>query len=541
MNRESRITLRWPFVVIGVVALIAVGAGGTYVWMRLSVGSDIRVRDGASRPGGAPSSSSAPQSGMGANASAVASNSPAPDVVVSLSEDAMKRAGIEVATVTTGAGSSGVRIPGTVEPNAYKQVVVTPLVAGRVTRVLAELGNQVRRGQTLAQVFSPELADAQTKYLSAKAELEAHERELDRTTKLATIGAASQQELERLHAEHAAKLANAQSLRSRLVLLAMPAPAIDALAPGREVDATTSIPAPIAGVVTERGANIGLNVDTATKLFTVVDLSTVWVVGALYEKDFSRVRVGSAAIVTTNAYPGLKLAGRVSYIDPQVSPDTRTARVRVEVANPRQELRLGMYADIDIDTPSAGPAVMIQRSAVQTVGDRQVVYVANPTEPGKFVEREVHLGETSGDQVEVVSGVKPGNRIVSKGSFFLRAERERLGLGSAPGASTAPVAGPRSESADTTRPAEIQIARITLGEQGYEPSHVTLRAGVPARLTFVRTTDKTCGTAVVFPSLSIRRELPLNQPTEIEFRPQKAGNVDFVCGKNMLRGTLVVR
>jgi cobalt-zinc-cadmium efflux system membrane fusion protein len=461
------------------------------------------------------------------------------EVVVSLSEDAVKRAGIELATVTAGAGSSGVRIPGTVEPNAYKQVVVTPLVAGRVTRVLAELGDQVRGGQMLAQIFSPELADAQTKFLSSKAELEAHERELDRTTKLVAIGAASQQELERLHAEHAAKLASVQSLRSRLVLLGMPASAIDAMMPGKEVESTTSVPAPLAGVVTERGANVGLNVDTATKLFTVADLSTVWVVGALYEKDFSRVRVGSAATVTTSAYPDLKLAGRVSYIDPQVTPDTRTGRVRVEVANPRQELRLGMYADIEIKT-AGGQVVMIPRSAVQTVGDRQVVYVANPNEPAKFAEREVRLGDPSGDRVEVVSGVTPGEQIVSKGSFFIRAERERLGLGPAQGSSTAPVAG-RSESAEGARSAAIQTARITVGEQGYEPSRVTLRAGAPARLTFVRTTDKTCGTAVMFPSLNIRRELPRNQPVEIDFTPQKTGEIQFVCGVNMLRGTVLVQ
>jgi len=358
--------------------------------------------------------------------------------------------------------------------------------------------------------------------------------------KLVGIGAASQQELERLHAEHGAKLASVQSLRSRLVLLGMPAPAIDALAPGKDVESTTSIPAPIAGVVTERGANVGLNVDTATKLFTVLDLSTVWVVGALYEKDFSRVRVGSAAIVTTSAYPGVKLAGRVSYIDPQVSPDTRTARVRVEVPNPRQALRLGMYADIEIETTAGGAAVMIPRSAVQSVGDRQVVYVANSSEPGKFAEREVRLGESSGEQVEVVSGAKAGDQIVSTGSFFVRAERERLGLGSAPAPSTAPVAG-RSESAGSARGGTVQNARITVGEQGYEPSRLTLRSGVPTRLTFVRTTDKTCGTAVVFSSLDIRRELPLNQPVEIEFTPQKTGTIEFVCGMNMLRGTLVVQ
>jgi cobalt-zinc-cadmium efflux system membrane fusion protein len=291
--------MRWPGVVIAAIVLVDAGAGGAYLWIRSSVGADTRSRDVANRPGNG-SSPAQPPSGTGGRASA-ASSGGMPDVVVSLSADAVKRAGIELATVTTGAASSGVRIPGTVEPNAYKQVVVTPLIAGRVTRVLVELGNPVRRGHTLAQIFTPELTDAQTKYLSAKAELEAHERELDRTTKLVGIGAASQQELERLHAEHAAKLASVQSLRSRLVLLGMPVPAIDAMAPGRDVEATTSILAPIAGVVTERGANVGLNVDTATKLFTVVDLSTVWAVGALYEKDFSHVRVGSATIVTTSA------------------------------------------------------------------------------------------------------------------------------------------------------------------------------------------------------------------------------------------------
>jgi RND family efflux transporter MFP subunit len=294
----------------------------------------------------------------------------------------------------------------------------------------------VRRGQTLLQVFSPELADAQTKYLSAKAELEAHEQELARTTKLVAIGAASQQEMERLHAEHSAKLAGVQSLRSRLVLLGMPASAIDGLSPGREIEASTDIPAPITGVITERAANVGLNVDTSTKAFTVVDLSSVWVVGALYERDFSRVRVGSAAAVTTTSDPTVARQGRVSYIDPQVSAETRTARVRVEVPNPRQELRLGMYADIEVAATANRQAVMVPRSAVQNVDDRQVLYVANPAEPGKFTEREVHLGDASGGNVEVLSGVQPGDQVVSKGSFFVRAERERLGLRSTTRSST---------------------------------------------------------------------------------------------------------
>src|SRR5258707_15678213 len=113
-----------------------------------------------------------------------------------------------------------------------------------------------------------------------------------------------------------------------------------------------------------------------------------------------------------------------------------------------------MYADIEIVAPANAQTVTILRSAVQNIGDRQVVYVAHARERGKFFERDVRLGEPSGERVEVLSGVKPGDQVVSTGSFFVRAERERLGMGSATGSSSA----------------AIQKARITVGEHGYEPA-----------------------------------------------------------------------
>jgi len=213
------------------------------------------------------------------------------------------------------------------------------------------------------------------------------------------------------------------------------------------VSATTNVPAPIDGVVTERGANVGLNVDTATKLFTVVDLSTVWVVADLYEKDFSQVRVGSESAITTSAHPGLTLRGRVSYIDPQVSADTRTAKVRIEVPNTSGELRLGMYADVVVAGASGASTPRVPRNAVQNVGDRTVVYLAHPKEPGKFIEREVRLGQISGEQVKVLSGVQPGDVVVTEGSFFVRAERERLGLRPA---ATEPTTAPRRVPSGTS-------------------------------------------------------------------------------------------
>src|SRR4051812_24954218 len=327
MNRHSRIALRWSTIAASVIGLVVAGAGTTYLLMQRfsSAGERVQGLPGVAR---GMTMADAPSADSVGDGTSTTSSQP-PEPIVTLSQEAMKRAGIELVSVARGAAQpSAMRIPGTIEANAYRQVVVTPLVTGRVTRVLVELGDVVRRGQTLLQVFSPELAEAETKYLSAKAELEAHEQELARTAKLVGIGAASQQELERLHAEHSAKLAGVQSLRSRLVLLGLPASAIDALSPGKEKDPTTDVPAPIDGVVTERAANVGLNVDLATKVFTVVDLSSVWVVGALYENDFSRVRVGSHASVTTKADPGIVRHGRVSYIDPQVGAESRTARVR---------------------------------------------------------------------------------------------------------------------------------------------------------------------------------------------------------------------
>ena len=363
-----------------------------------------------------------------------------------------------------------------------------------------------------------------------RAELQAHERELARTEKLAEIGAASRQELERIHAEHTSRRAALQSAASRLRLLGLSEAAVEALDPGRTLDATISVPAPIRGVVTERIANVGLNVDPASKLFTVVDLSTVWAVAAVHEKDFARVRIGAPARVTSSAYPDVEVRGRVSYIDPQVNADSRTAQIRVEVPNVRGELRLGMFVDVLLGADAAD-ALLIPQTAIQNVGDRSVVYLVDPQNGAQFIEREVHPGAQTGDDVSVLAGVRPGDRVVSAGSFSVRAERERLGLRPA----TAPVDGGQRSGKS------VQTARIELAEQGYEPATVKLRVGVLARLTFIRTTDKTCGTEIVFPSLKIKRALPLKQPVVIEFTPSEAGDIAFVCGMNMLKGTVVVR
>ena len=422
MSHNARVNLQWPTPIAAAFVFVLLGAVGSYFAMRSSTPAS-RVTETPpatafleTRPSPTSGDLSRPDS------------TALPDVVITLTDEAVKRAGIEMATVEAGSATDVLRLPAVVEPNAYAQVSVTPLVTGRVTAVAVQLGVPVRQGQTMATVFSPELADAQTQYISARAELDAHERELARTDKLVQIGAASRQELERIHAEHTAQQTRVESARSRLNLLGMSREAVESLVSGQSVDASTEVPAPIAGVVTERLVNVGLNVDPATKLFTVVDLSTVWIVANLYEKDFARVRVGDRATVVTTAYPDRQIQGRVSYIDPQVSSESRTAKVRVEVSNPRHDLRLGMLAEAQVHTSTPTSVTYVPRAAVQNVADRSFVYIVKPDAPGQFIEREVRVSPITGERVQVVSGLLPSDRVVTGGSFFLRAERERLGL-----------------------------------------------------------------------------------------------------------------
>ena len=194
-------------------------------------------------------------------------------------------------------------------------------------------------------------------------------------------------------------------------------------------------------------------------------------------------------------------------------------QVRVELANRERLLRLGMYVEMQIGGV-AEAALAVPRAAVQVVGSHSVVYVASPGITGRFTERAVVVGQTISDLVTIVSGLELGELVAAKGSFAIRAETERLGRQAAP---------------------DSPVVRVTVSEKGFAPDRVPLRAGVLARVVFVRTTDATCATEILVPSLGIKRALPLNQPVEIAFTPEEPGDIAFACGMGMFSGTIVVR
>ena len=401
---------------VGAIALIIVGVVAGVTWTeRHSRGQ---------RAGGA--GTSAGSIGVPANRGDAQTDEA---VEVSLTPEAVERAGIKTAAARQAAASATVTVPGTIMSNAYRDTKVNALVGGVVRQVIVELGTVVTRGQPLTVIFSAELAEAQMKYLSMQAMLNADHQKLERTQKLATLGAASRQELEEITAIHTGHETEVAGARQRLMLLGLGPDDVSRLTDASHVVSEVTVRAPAAGVVIARGVNPGQVVSAGQELFTVTDLGTVWAIGDLYEKDFPAVRVGSEATVTVPVSAGAPLRGRVAYIDPRVDPATRTAKVRVEVPNKGGDLRLGMYVSVSFETRSGGHVTLVPRNAVQSVGNRNVVYVLVKGGEGRFAERTVKLGAALGESLEVLDGVKPGELVVTAGSFFLRAEAGRTRSG----------------------------------------------------------------------------------------------------------------
>ena len=399
--------LRWmAFAALAAVVLIA----GVYFVTRQSA-----------KPAPAPRDS---MPAMGAMASPPNASAASTELQIDLATDDLKKAQIRTARVTNGVTQAKLRVPGIVKANEYREVHVTPLVGGVVKEVPVMLGDHVKRGQPLAVIFSSELAEAETQYVSYLAELDAEHKKLERTENLVKIGAASQQELEEVAATHAAHESHVRAALEKLKLLGASDRQIAAFKQAEQINPNLVVPAPIAGVVFTRNANLGLVVSTAQELFTIADLSTVWVMASVNEKDFAAVRVGSQASITAPAYPGRNWMGRVTYIQPQLDPATRTAQARIEVANPGETLRVEMYVDVESSTPGAsGP--IVPEAAVQSIGERQFVFLPVQHSEGTFQLRAVRLGPAANGYYSVLEGLRMQDEVVTDGSFILKAEAVR--------------------------------------------------------------------------------------------------------------------
>ena len=344
---------------------------------------------------------------------------------LTLTPEQMRAGQLKIETVGERPSSeaAGQMATGVVQANTYKETPVVSLVGGIVRIVSAELGQNVRRGQRVAIVFSNELAEAQSRYLTAVATLDEHHRHHLRTIKLVEIGAASRQDLEMATSQYREAESNLANLRQKLLLLGMTAQRIDSLNSTSQISSEVTVPSPSSGTVTNRTVNPGEVIEANKELMRVTDLSSIWVVGQVYEKDLATVRVGSGANVSSDAYPGRVFRGRVSYVDPKIDTATRTAQVRVDLANPGQMFKIGMYVNIGFAALGAAEKTtpIVPKDAVQAIGNQQYVFAATD-KPNEFLLRQVKLAPESNGFYPVIEGLSVGDRIVTDGSFMLRAE-----------------------------------------------------------------------------------------------------------------------
>lgn len=395
---------------------------------------------------------------------------------VELSPEALKAAGLEIEGVTQRPAVALLRVTGTVEPNQQQTQSASPLVGGRIEKVFAAPGDFVRAGSVLATISSPQIAQMHGKLheaetalalaernlqrvlraenrvavLQAKAKLDEAESTLRRTRRLIELGAGAGKDL--ISAETAYKTAKADydfqnnitlnrevqearaavettrvdlnHIRDEMRALGAPVPAGERDDHSRNTS-LIALRAPVSGRVTERHINAGAGIEAGQTLFTISNLSTVWVIANVPEAQIGSVQVGAPAEIRSTALGQNVISGRVNYINPQLNEETRTAQVRVEVANAGERLKAGMFVEVGFQT-STGQAVgedlMVRSEAVQRVEDRTVVFIPKDDKPGHFEVRDVELGGEQDGYRKILSGLSLGDRVVTKGSFMLKSQ-----------------------------------------------------------------------------------------------------------------------
>jgi Cu(I)/Ag(I) efflux system membrane fusion protein/cobalt-zinc-cadmium efflux system membrane fusion protein len=357
---------------------------------------------------------------------------------LTLTPQRMQSIGVKTGAVERRQVEDEIRTVGNVEAEETRLADVEVRFSGWVQKVYADATyKSVRQGQPLLTIYSPDLVTAEQEYLVAMNLL------------------AQSRQRGGLHGTES--LLNAAT--ERLKRWQIPEREIARLMKSRRVSREIEIDSPVSGVVIDRKAFPNMYVEPGTKLYAVADLSTVWVYAEVFQNDLGRVKVGDAASVTVDAYPGQAFPARVSFIWPQVDRETRRARVRLEIPNPQLKLLLGMYVDVRIKVP-LGEQLAIPAAGVFQSGTRQIAFVDHGG--GSFEPRDIELGGRAGDDFIVLKGLEAGERIVTSANFLIDSESQlQSALGSfappppgagAAAAMNAPQGATLDYSSDPARP-----------------------------------------------------------------------------------------
>jgi membrane fusion protein, heavy metal efflux system len=351
---------------------------------------------------------------------------------VKLTPEAVKQAGVETAPVVLGPWDNQVPLTGELAFNEEHLARIRSRVPGRVVRIMADYGQAVKPGSVLAIIDSVELSQASMAFRQAAARVNASQKAYDRARQLYEGKAISLAELQERQARLEVERADLENAQRRLRLLGAAGAA--SWPKDFRTGAKTSLSAdsgaaftlrsPIAGRVVDRKITPGLVVKDDEELFTVADTSTLWCFVQIPEKDLPLVKTGSQVIVTASSLTGDQFTGRVNYLADMVDKASRTVRARVQVNNPQNRLKAGMFANITVRVGQR-PALSIPESALLAANDENFVFVAMA--PGIYQKHLVKTGVKGGGRTEIVAGLEAGEPVVVQGGFTLKSELEKGG------------------------------------------------------------------------------------------------------------------
>ncbi len=323
---------------------------------------------------------------------------------------------VQIVTVQPTTLTRTLRLTGSVAYNAFKTTPVITQVGGPVSRILVVPGQQVKAGQPMLDVSSPDYSQLLDAYLKAADSYRLADKNWVRAQDLYQHHAIAQRDLEQAESDRNQAQADLNAAEQGMKILGIKNPADLAKAPS---SALIPVLAPISGEVVERLVSPGQVVQAGqTQAFTISDLSTVWVLANVYQSDLAAVRSGDDVVVQNDAYPGT-FHGRISYVSPALDPNTRTLQARIVVDNPGEKLKRDMYCTVIVTAGSIANAIAVPDAAILRDDNNQpFVYLA--TGGNEFGRRDVEIGQSLNGRTQILRGLSPGERVVGDGSLFLQ-------------------------------------------------------------------------------------------------------------------------
>ena len=345
---------------------------------------------------------------------------------------------VETEVVTPQLIAGAIRATGKILVSEDRIAAIGPVHEGRLVRLYAGQGSVVRKGQKLADLQSADIDEAEADYLKALADYENAKRTSEAEVKLAqqtydrtkmlyekTIAAgkalqSAEHDLQVARATAESSVASTKaaltSARHRLLILGLKESDMNSLANKSDFAAVFSLTSPISGTVVERNATVGATVGSDATLFKIVDISSVWIDANVFEKDVARVKLGQQVNVSVTAFPGSVFTGKVILVSTVVDPDTRSVKVRTEVQNRDGRLKPDMFANVEIITDVNRTSISIPQTALLNDAGQSIVFVAAGND---FEKRTVTTGIQSDNRIEITSGLKAGDKVVTKGNYLL--------------------------------------------------------------------------------------------------------------------------